>query len=102
MLVELIESRYLSSTTDFRPIEFSHKSQYFALDVISYLGFGEAIGFLENDKDMHSYVAINDGFFPVLAVLLNVPWVDAWLKTWPLNQAMPKESDAVGFGRLMG
>ncbi|KEY69824.1 hypothetical protein S7711_08608 [Stachybotrys chartarum IBT 7711] len=101
MLVDLIRDKYLSTPTEFRPIEFSHTSQYFALDVISYLGFGEAIGFLKNDTDMHHYIEVNDSFFPVLAVLLNVPWVDSWLRTWPLSLALPKEGDETGFGRLM-
>ena len=99
--VRLIEEKYLSTPTAFRPIEFSHKSQYFALDVISDLGFGEAIGFLENDQDMYRYVETNDTVFPVLAVLLNMPWLNALLKTWPLSLAMPKEGDEVGLGRLM-
>ncbi|KAK3934715.1 cytochrome P450, partial [Diplogelasinospora grovesii] len=101
-LVDLIERKYLSTPTDFRPIEFAHKAQYFALDVISELGFGEAIGFLPNDKDMYRYVEINDTFFPVMAVILNMPWMDKYLKSWPLNMALPKEGDQVGFGRLMG
>ncbi|KAH7316774.1 cytochrome P450 [Stachybotrys elegans] len=102
MLVNLIERKYLSTPSDFRPIEFSHKSQYFALDVISYLGFGEAIGFLKNDSDMHHYVESNDAFFPVLAVVLNMPWLDRWLRMWPLSLALPKVGDEAGFGGLMG
>ena len=71
------------------------------MDVISELGFGEAIGFLANDRDMYKYVEINDGFFPVLAVLLNMPWLSRLLRTWPLNNALPKEGDEIGFGRMM-
>lgn len=100
-LVRLISEEYLSTPSSFRPIEFSHKSQYFALDVISDLSFGEAIGFLENDRDMYRYVETNDTVFPVLAVLLNMPWLSALLRTWPLSLAMPKEGDEAGLGRIM-
>ncbi|KAM0334321.1 hypothetical protein ACHAQA_001345 [Verticillium albo-atrum] len=99
--VRLINDKYISTPAEFRPIEFSHRSQYFALDVISDLGFGKAIGFLANDEDMYHYVETNDTVFPVVAVLLNMPWLNAWLKSWPLSLAMPKEGDEAGLGRLM-
>ena len=100
-LVRLIRDKYISTPEEFRPIEFSHKAQYFALDVISDLSFGEAIGFLENDEDMYRYVETNDTVFPVLAVLLNMPWLSALLRTWPMSLAMPKEGDEAGLGRIM-
>lgn len=101
-LVELIRRKYISTPSDFRPVEFSHRSQYFALDVVSDLGFGEAIGFLANDKDMFKFVETNDTFFPVLAVILNMPWLSRIMRTWPLSKAMPKEGDEYGLGPLMG
>ena len=100
--VDLIERKYLSTPSEFRPIEFSHRSQYFALDVISDVGFGEAIGFLANDKDMYKYVETNDAFFPVLAIILNMPWLSRVMRTWPLSKAMPKVGDEYGLGPLMG
>lgn len=75
--MQLIREEYLSTPTDFRPIEFSHKSQYFALDVISDLGFGEDIGFLANDEDTCRFVETNDNVFPVVAAPLAMPWVSA-------------------------
>lgn len=101
-LISLIESKYLSTAEKLCPVEFSQKSQYFTLDVITELAFGEAVGFLANDKDMYKYIEINDGFFPILAVILNMPWLDKYLKSWPLNMALPGEGDQVGFGRLIG
>ncbi|KAH8895795.1 cytochrome P450 [Thozetella sp. PMI_491] len=100
-LVDLIERKYLSTPDAYRPIEFSHKAQFFALDVIGELGFGEPIGFVSNDKDMYKYVEINDSFFPVLAVLLNMPWLSRLMQSWPLNKSLPKVGDEVGFGGLM-
>ncbi|KAM0286256.1 hypothetical protein ACHAQH_000984 [Verticillium albo-atrum] len=99
--VRLIEEKYLSTPEAFQPIEFSHRSQYFALDVVSDLGFGESMGFLAKDEDVYDYVHTNDTVFPIVAVLLNMPWLSAWLKTWPMSLAMPKEGDEVGLGRLM-
>ncbi|KAK1534673.1 cytochrome P450 [Colletotrichum costaricense] len=100
--VNLVETKYISTPKEFRPIEFSHKSQYFALDVVSELSFGEALGFLANDEDLFGYVATNDLIFPYLAVMLNVPWVGIFLQQWPLNKLLPFSSDEFGFGKLMG
>ncbi|KAK3346524.1 cytochrome P450 [Lasiosphaeria hispida] len=101
-LFSIIERKYLSTPTDFRPIDFAHRAQYFTLDVISYLGLGEAFGFLSNDKDMYDYVAINDSTFPIISVLLTIPWADGYMKSWPLNKMLPKDGDNVGFGMLIG
>ncbi|KAK2000903.1 cytochrome P450 [Colletotrichum falcatum] len=100
--IDLIGSKYISTSDDFRPIEFSHKSQYFALDVVSELSFGEALGFLAKDEDLFGYVETNDQIFPVLAVMLNMPWLGITMQRWPLNKLLPFESDKFGFGRLMG
>jgi len=76
--------------------------QYFALDVVGELALGEALGFLANDRDMYRYLEMNDAFFPVLSVLLTVPWVDRWMRVWPFSLALPRVGDEVGFGVLMG
>ncbi|EFQ31517.1 cytochrome P450 [Colletotrichum graminicola] len=100
--INLIESKYISTSNNFCPIEFSHKSQYFALDVVSEISFGEALGFLAKDKDLFGYVQTNDQIFPVLAIMLNMPWLGIMMQRWPLNKLLPFESDKFGFGRLMG
>lgn len=76
--------------------------QYFALDVVGELALGEPLGFLANDRDMYRYLEMNDAFFPVLSVLLTVPWVDRWMRVWPFSLALPGVGDGVGFGVLMG
>ena len=101
-LLSLIRTKYLSTLTRSAPMDLGRKIQYFTLDVISYLGFGEAIGFLANDQDMYQYVHVNDTFFPILAVILNMPWLYRWFRMWPLSLAMPKASDESGVGRIMG
>lgn len=100
-LIDLIERSYISTPTDYRPIEFAHKMQYFAIDVISGIGYGAPVGFIANDQDLYHYVEINDSFFPIFALLGNMPWLGLMLQRWPFNAALPKDSDAQGFGRLI-
>ncbi|KAI8315315.1 Cytochrome P450 monooxygenase lolP1 [Colletotrichum sp. SAR11_59] len=93
--VDLVESKYVSTATDYRPIEFSHKSQYFALDVIGQLAFGEALGFLANDEDLWGYVSTNDQVFPALALMLNIPHVGIMMQRWPFSKLLPFSSDDI-------
>ena len=52
-LVELIEAKYLSTSAVFQPFDFGRKAQYFTLDAITDIAFGEAFGFLTTDSDAH-------------------------------------------------
>ncbi|KAF6817780.1 cytochrome p450 [Colletotrichum sojae] len=99
--VHLVESKYVSTADDFRPMEFAHKSQYFALDVVGQLSFGEALGFVARDEDLWGYVKTNDETFPVFAVMLNTPYIGRILQHWPLSKLLPFSNEKYGFGKLM-
>lgn len=99
--IDLIEQKYITTPTEFRPLDLAHKAMYLAIDTITELSWGEQMGFIANDADMYKYLEINDGFFPVLAVLLTMPRFSKLLSMWPLKLALPKEGDAFGFGRIM-
>ncbi|KAH8895772.1 cytochrome P450 [Thozetella sp. PMI_491] len=102
VLVDLIDSKYLSTPGDYRPMELSYKAQFFALDIITELALSEAFGFLVNDTDMYSFIEINDSYLGVLTTVMEVAWVDRLIRTWPLNKMLPKEVDDYGMGKLMG
>ena len=101
-LQELIDRKYISTATEYRPMELSHKIMFFTLDVIADLGVGETLGFVANDEDMHRYIATNDKWFPAITVFLEMPFVHSLLGTWPFTKLAPTSSDAYGFGKLMG
>lgn len=83
-------------------MDMASKSTYFALDVISELGFGTPYGFLKEDRDLYQYVSTKDAFFPVMITMGNVPWLATLMHSWPLNLGLPKSGDSAGFGALMG
>ncbi|KAF6792341.1 cytochrome p450 [Colletotrichum musicola] len=99
--IHLVETKYVSTADDFRPMEFAHKSQYFALDVVGQLSFGEALGFVARDEDLWGYVKTNDETFPIFAVMLNTPYVGRILQHWPLSKLLPFSNEKYGFGKLM-
>ncbi|TDZ19369.1 Cytochrome P450 monooxygenase lolP1 [Colletotrichum orbiculare MAFF 240422] len=100
--VDLIESKYVSTAAEYRPMDMASKSTYFALDVVSELGFGHAYGFLREDRDLYQYVGTKDAFFPVMVTMGSVPWLARLMHSWPLSLGLPRSADSAGFGALMG
>lgn len=101
-LVELIETKYLSTAHEYRPMDFGEKGQFFTLDVISHLAFGEAFGYLQKDDDVFNYIKITSSFIPIMLVLANIPSLATMLQSPMLRGALPKESDKLGFGAFIG
>lgn len=101
-LIALIEEKYISKPGVLLPFELSSRSQFFALDVISDLSFGEPFGFLAKDKDLFQYIEINDSAVPVINMLQAMPWLSNVVYRWPFRLALPNDKDKAGFGRLMG
>ncbi|KAI0517101.1 cytochrome P450 [Xylaria bambusicola] len=101
-LMNLIDTKYLSTTIEYRPVQFFQKISFFALDVIGDISFGGAFGYLSQDTDLYQYHQINDDALPVLNIVAVMPWLANVLHKWPFRKLLPREGDRVGFGRLMG
>ncbi|GAW21142.1 hypothetical protein ANO14919_106590 [Xylariales sp. No.14919] len=101
-LVNLIDAKYISTATEYRPVQFFQKVSFFALDVIGDISFGGAFGYLSQDTDLYQYHQINDESLPVMNIMATMPWLANILHKWPFNMMLPTEGDRVGFGRLMG
>lgn len=100
--IRLIDRKYLSTTNKSRPVDFAEKSQFFALDVIGDVSFGEPFGYLSKDEDLYNYNEINASSLPVMNIVSVYPWLGRIVHRWPLSLLLPKEEDQIGFGRLMG
>jgi hypothetical protein len=100
--IHLIDSKYISDQGESRPIDFAEKTQFFALDAICDISFGQAFGYLIDDKDLFRYIEINDSALPVMNMVSVLPWLGKLVHRWPFRLLLPKEGDKVGFGRLMG
>ncbi|KAH8682719.1 cytochrome P450 [Xylariales sp. PMI_506] len=101
-LTSLIGSKYISTTSDYRPVQFFQKISFFTLDVIGDISFGNAFGFLAQDQDLYSYHEIHDQALPIMNVMAAMPWLSHIVQRWPFSLALPREGDKFGFGRLMG
>ncbi|KAH7256395.1 cytochrome P450 [Fusarium tricinctum] len=100
--IRLIDRKYLSTISESRPMDFAEKSQFFALDVIGDVSFGEPFGYLSNDEDLYNYNEVNASSLPVMNIVSVYPWLGRIVHRWPLSMLLPREEDQVGFGRLMG
>jgi hypothetical protein len=101
-LVGLIKSKYISEAATYRPVDLAQKLQYFTLDVISDLAFGQPLGYLEQDADPYDYIEAMGASMPVLATLGNVPWLADLFHSRLLRRFLPSERDEGGFGALIG
>lgn len=101
-LVELIETKYLSTNQHYCPMDLALVAQYFTLDVISDLSFGSAFGYLKQDDDVFDYIKIFQARIPFMQVLAHVPSVITLLQSPLLRGPLPKDSDKLGFGAFIG
>lgn len=100
--IRLIETKYLSTDTDFRPVDFSRKVQYLTLDVISTIAFGRAFGFLDKDGDLFDYIKTTEASLPLMQMIALLPWLLNILQSSLFKAFMPSAKDAVGLGKIMG
>ena len=100
--VHLLESKYVSTNTVYKPVDFAPKSSFFTLDVISDIAFGKAFGNLEADADVSSYIKTTEETFPMIVLLGSFPWLARLFFSRPLKSLLPSDTDTVGMGKLMG
>lgn len=97
-LLRLVETRYVAHNEAF---DFGRKAQYFTIDVITDLAFGEAFGDLASDSDVHEYIATMEANMPNIIVTTVVPWLMAVLASPLCRWMLPSERDPIGLGRTM-
>lgn len=101
-LIGLIERKYLSTSKESRIMDLGEKAQFFTLDVISDLAFGEPFGYMAQDRDPFDYIKITRQYIPAMIVMANLPWLARLTHTRLFASALPKESDKLGFGAFIG
>ncbi|KAK1518273.1 major facilitator superfamily transporter [Colletotrichum abscissum] len=77
-------------------------AQFFTLDVISDLAFGEPFGFVASDSDMYEYIKTTEENLPVFMGMTVVPWVIRLFRYPFLRSMLPTAKDPLGFGKVMG
>jgi cytochrome P450 len=100
-LLHLLRSKYLSTLTNFTPVDLARKIQYFTLDVISTIGFGQPIGDIKADADLNDYIASGEIGLTIVTLSAGLG-LTKYLQWPPLARFLgPSENDKTGFGRMM-
>ncbi|CAK7204233.1 hypothetical protein SEUCBS139899_006988 [Sporothrix eucalyptigena] len=105
-LIDVIRTRYTTGATPgqpAKPLDLAVMSQYFTLDSITKVAFGQSFGFLEREEDVHSYLQSIQGIAPIMQMSSEVPFLNS-IVTSPtiLKLGGPKVTDKDGIGRMMG
>jgi cytochrome P450 len=97
----LIRSKYLSTLTTSKPVDLARKIQYFTLDVISTIGFGQPIGDIKADADLNDYIASGEVGLTIVTLSAGLG-LTPYLQWPPLARLLgPSDKDKTGFGRMM-
>ncbi|RDW65159.1 hypothetical protein BP5796_09851 [Coleophoma crateriformis] len=101
-LTRLLDSKYVSTATEFKPVDMAVKFQLLTLDIISEIAFGKAFGNLVADEDVSSYIKTMEDMFPLIILLGTWPALAKVFFSKIFRPFLPKETDAAGIGKLMG
>ncbi|KAJ0387841.1 hypothetical protein COL922a_001392 [Colletotrichum nupharicola] len=86
-----------------QPFDFARKVQYFTLDVITDLAFGDPMGFMAEDGDMYDYIETTEKAMPSFITLTVFPWIVTKILSNPLfRSVLPSDKDIIGMGKVMG
>ncbi|KAF2104274.1 putative P450 monooxygenase [Rhizodiscina lignyota] len=101
-LIALIKYSYVTTSTSYRPLDLARVVSFFTLDTISDVAFGKPFGFLDRDDDPFGYITqlksmlpamMSFSVYPEMQTIMQLPWMQLLL---------PKVTDAIGFGKVMG
>lgn len=101
-LVNLISTKYVSTSTHYKPLDFGRKAQYFTLDVISELSFGSPFGYIDSDSDVNEYIKTTEETLPVIIMVTILPLLNSLLQSSLLRSIVPSPEDHIGVGRVIG
>ncbi|XWW98918.1 hypothetical protein V2A60_006922 [Cordyceps javanica] len=99
-LVRLL-GKHVSEGGGSRIVDMAQKVQYFALDTISSLAFGEPFGFMEQDEDKFRYIESTGNTVYILVATALIPGVISLIQSPYLQWIAPKIKDMAGIGDVI-
>ncbi|KAK4446315.1 pisatin demethylase [Podospora aff. communis PSN243] len=100
-LIDLVRSKYLSTTGQVIPMDAAEKIHFLTLDISSILGLGRSFGMLSANKDMYNYGENTEkGLLTAAAFMaLGLGWIPRVPIIGPL--IVPKAGEPRGFGLVL-
>lgn len=103
-LIGLLHRKYAVSSEDLsRPLlDLGPTSNYFTLDVITKVAFGQEFGYLREETDLYHFMQHVRDLWPRMSTSADVPWIRRILfSKFFLLLFGPSTTDKDGFGALM-
>ncbi|KAI0845522.1 pisatin demethylase [Daldinia vernicosa] len=100
-LVDLIERKFISTSSEYRPLNLTAASIFFAMDCVGDLSYGRPFGCLDEGTDVHKFVKWNEDFFSTAIVISNFHWLTKIFFKPPFNKIYPSTRDVDGVGKYM-
>jgi len=107
--VDMIRRKYLSSDggpgqgpAAFRPLDFARAAQFFTLDAVTKIAYGEEFGYLATDSDVHGYMEATEEQMSTVVLLAEIPYLGRILEMpWVMRMIGPKKTDHRGMGKML-
>lgn len=94
--------KYVPTGSEFKPLDFGRKAQYFTLDVITTVASSKAVGYLATDSDVFGFIKTVEETFLAAIMVTVLPWINSVLQTKLVKKLLPSEKGPLGFGKLVG
>ncbi|GME47270.1 Cytochrome P450 [Neofusicoccum parvum] len=100
-MIDLIQTKYLSTPTKYVPLDLARTSTFFTLDTISTVAFGRTFGFLDKDGDPFNYLEQGKTLWPFVMGIATFPELHNIVRIPAVRALWPSASDAQGLGAIM-
>lgn len=104
--ISSVESKWLSTDGNYRPVDLAPKVQYYTLDVITHLVLGKPSGFVKQDGDLHGFITAIEEQLPYAQYLGVFLWLNSLFNfvsgiPWVRQGFVATSKDARGVGRFL-
>ena len=100
-MIRLLDRKYISDESQYRPVDLGVLIQYFTLDIITSLSLSHSFGYLETDSDVYGYIKTMEDNFPAMVFMSVVPMLSFLLRQhWFQKLSLPSVKDRVGMGKV--
>ncbi|KAH7308487.1 cytochrome P450 [Stachybotrys elegans] len=101
-LVNLLRTKYARADS-FQPADLASLSQYFTIDVLSKIAYGEEFGNLRTDSDIYAYVESSMELIRLLVICAEIPFCRNIFMSKPMLKMFgPDHRDKLGMGKILG
>jgi len=100
-LVALIERKYLWTESNRHRVDFARLAQFFTMDVITKIAYGNEFGYLRDDEDKFDYLQTIERVVPFVAFGTSFPLLSRLFDSaWAHRLIGPSPGDQAGIGRI--